>query len=282
MGRIEHALDALRLLCTKNPAKAAVLASQLGLTNKQRQQLTEDHTAHALGGIEKLKQVGSMKKLLFVSDSSYNQGVIGLVAGRLVEQYYRPTIVLSVGDEFSKASARSVSGFNIIEAIRTATDLLVDAGGHPMAAGFTVQTKNLLALKEKLEALGEQMLTEEILTRKLHIDAEIPLSFASDDLWKAIQMLAPYGVANPEPVLASRGLTLKEIKVVGATKKHLKMVVKDEDSGKSYDAIAFGMVADFGGLEVGTKIDIAYAIDINEWNGNRKLQLKIRDIQLTN
>ncbi len=281
MGRIEHALDALRLLCTKKEEKAAVLATQLGLTNKQRQQMTEEYTTHALNSILASHESGTMKKLLFISDVSYNQGVIGLVAGRLVEQYYRPTIVLAVGEEFSKASARSIIGFNIIEAIRTATDLLVDAGGHPMAAGFTVRTKNLEKLKERLEQLGEKDLTADILTRKLRIDAEIPLGVASEKLWKAIQQLQPFGVGNPEPVLASRRVTIKDIRLVGATKKHLKLVIVDTVNHIQLDAIGFNMAEFYGVATPTTPIDIAYSLDINEWNGNKKLQLKVKDIQLT-
>ncbi len=279
MGRIEHALDALRLLCTKQADKAGVLATQLGLTNKQRQQMTEDYTTHALNSLIPSRDAGTMKKLLFVYDQSYNQGVIGLVAGRLVEQYYRPAIVLAVGEEFSKASARSVAGFNIIEAIREATDLLVDAGGHPMAAGFTVATKNLTLLKERLEALGEKALNEDILTRKLRVDAEVPLNVATEQLWKAIQQLQPFGVGNPEPVLVSRNVMIKDVRLVGATKKHLKLSIMDGGTRKQYDGIGFNMSEHYAQLQSGAPVDIAYSLDMNEWNGSKKLQFKIKDIQ---
>ena len=279
MGRIEHALDALRLLCTKQADKAGILATQLGLTNKQRQQMTEDYTTHALNSLIASRDSGTMKKLLFVSDVSYNQGVIGLVAGRLVEQYYRPAIVLAVGDEFSKASARSVAGFNIIEAIRKAADLLVDAGGHPMAAGFTVETKNLEALKERLESLGEKELSEDTLTRKLRVDADVPLVVASEELWKAIQQLQPFGVGNPEPVLVSRNVIIKDARLVGATKKHIKLTIVDSVTRKQYDGIGFSMAEYFSLLQTETPVDIAYTVDMNEWNGKKKLQFKVKDIQ---
>jgi len=279
MGRIEHALDALRLLCTKQVDKAGVLATQLGLTNKQRQQMTEDYTTHALNSLIASRDAGTMKKLLFVYDESYNQGVIGLVAGRLVEQYYRPAIVLAVGSEFSKASARSVAGFNIIEAIREAADLLVDAGGHPMAAGFTVETKNLELLKVRMESLGEKALSIDILTRKLRVDAEVPLSAATEELWKAIQQLQPFGVGNPEPVLVSRNVIIKDVRLVGATKKHLKLSIVDRDTRKQYDGIGFSMAEYYAQLQSGTPVDIAYTVDMNEWNGSKKLQFKVKDIQ---
>lgn len=288
MGRLEHALDALRLLCTKDAEKAEVLSEKLTLTNKERQKLTEDMTLDALSKLPKDPKLP--KKLIFISDPSYNQGVIGLVAGRLVEAYYRPAIVLAIGGELTKASARSVSGFNIVEAIRTAGDLLVDVGGHPMAAGFTVETKNLDKLREALEAYAEKMLDEELLTRKLVIDAQIPLSVTSEKLWKGIQELAPFGIGNPEPVFASRGVKVIDPRIIGATKKHLKFRVSSQNSPSSltspnsptFDCVAFNMAEFYVQLKSGASIDIAYTIDMNEWNGNRKLQLKVRDIQISN
>ncbi len=274
MGRLEHALDALRLLCTKDEIKAKILAEKLGLTNKERQQLTIDTVTHAKGLVPK-----TVKKIIFISHETYNPGVIGLVAGRLVEEYYRPAIVLAIGEKFAKASARSIPGFNIVEAIRTCSDLLVDVGGHPMAAGFTVEVKNLLLLQEKLEILAEKELDEEKLTRVLTIDAEVPLEWVTEALWTALEKLAPFGFGNYEPVFATRGVTVLESRLVGKEGKHLKLRIKGGDRVKAIDAIAFSLGHLSGNLAMGTKVDIAYTIDMNEWNGSRKLQLKVRDIQ---
>ncbi len=275
MGRLEHALDALRLLCTKRSDKASLLAQKLGLTNRERQKLTEDTVVHALDLVPK-----SSKKLIFVAHASYNQGVIGLVAGRLVEQFYRPAIVVSVGDGYSKASARSVAGFNIVEAIRSCSDILVDVGGHPMAAGFTVETKNLKKLQSRLEKLAEEALDEEKLTRKLRIDAEIPLDAVSEALWESIQAFAPFGFGNPEPVFATRNVTIKVIRLVGKDGKHLKLRLTSHVSRLTFDAIAFNFGALYGQLQPGAEAAIAYSIDLDRWNGNKRLQLKIKDIHL--
>src|SRR3989344_2912910 len=146
MGRLEYAMDSLRLLCTKDLERAEALAKKLISTNKRRQEMTIETFEHAKSKIknQSIQQAqdkkSKIKSLIFIAHESYQQGVIGLVAGRLVEEFYRPAIVLSIGEKYSKASARSIKGFNIIEFIRTASDLLVDAGGHPMAAGFTVET----------------------------------------------------------------------------------------------------------------------------------------------
>ena len=267
MGRLVHAMDALRLLCTKQEDKARLLAQKLGLTNKERQQLTIDTTVHALKDL-------TVKKLLFVAHESYNQGVIGLVAGKLVEEHYRPAIVIAKGNEISKASARSIPGFNIVEAIRLCADLLVDVGGHPMAAGFTVETKHLDALQKRLEEIAEKELDEEKLTRVLRIDAEIPLEEATEKLWAALRDFEPFGLGNPEPVFATRGVIVSDARLVGNGNKHLKLRVS------SVDAIAFNLGTLYGQLHPGKPIDIAYSLDMNVWNGSRKLQLKIKDIHI--
>ena len=269
MGRLEHALDALRLLCTTDPMRAKLLAQKLGLTNKERQKLTEDTVSGA-----RLKIPKQLKKLIFISDPGYNQGIIGLVAGKLTEEFYRPSVVVSVGDGFSKASARSIPGFNIIEAIRKCSDLLVDAGGHPMAAGFTVETKNLSKLKKKLEDIAEDGISDDALIRRLPIDIEMPLDTVTEKFWKELQMLAPFGIGNFEPVFASRNVEVLESRLIGATKKHLKLRL-----APGYEAVAFNMADYYFKLKAGTHIDIAYSIDMNEWNGKRSLQLKIKDLQ---
>lgn len=268
MGRIEHALDALRLLCTGRKEKAAVLAQTLGLKNRERQQLTTETTLHALSLVPK-----SRKKLIFVVHESYNQGVIGLVAGKLVEEYYLPAIVVSKGEVYSKASARSIAGFNIVEAIRTASDILVDVGGHPMAAGFTVETKNLGILQDRLEKLAAKELSEDKLTRVLRIDAEIPLSVVTEELWKKLRAFEPFGFGNPEPVFATKHVTVREARLVGAEGKHLKVKID------GLEAIAFNFGKLYGKLQPDASIDIAYTIALDTWNGNKRLQLKIKDIK---
>lgn len=281
MGRLEHALDALRLLCTKDFEKAVLLAQKLGLTNKERQKLTEETVTHARDGFVQ-SMGGEVKpgKLIFLFHESYNPGIIGLVAGRLTEEYYRPTVVLAINDGFAKASARSIPGFNIVEAIRSCSDLLVDVGGHPMAAGFTVETKNIPKLQKKLLGIAEKQLDDENLIRILKIDAEISLDTVTPEIWKSLQKLAPFGFGNYEPVFATRGVVISDIRIIGATKKHLKLKISSPGSSEPIDAVAFNMAAEYGKLQPRTLVDIAYTIDMNEWNGKRNLQLKIKDIIL--
>ncbi|KKT45604.1 MAG: Single-stranded-DNA-specific exonuclease RecJ [Candidatus Gottesmanbacteria bacterium GW2011_GWA2_44_17] len=274
-GRIEHAMDALRLLCTKQKDKAALLAEKLGLTNRERQKLTEETLTHALQGLSLRTQGESLplQKLIFISHESYNPGIIGLVAGKLVEECYRPAIVVSKGEVFSKASARSINGFNIVEAIRSCSDILVDVGGHPMAAGFTVETKNLTVLRERLEKLAEDELNEEKLTRTLKIDTEIPLDIVTPETYKQLQQLQPFGFGNPEPVFVTRAMIVESVRLVGADGKHLKLRLS------STDAIAFNMGNLYSQLQHQATVDLAYTIDMNTWNGNSRLQLKVKDIR---
>jgi len=276
MGRLEYAMDSLRLLCTKDVNRAKMLAALLGTTNKERQLLTQETALHAVSRI-KNQEVG-IKKLLFIAHDSYQPGIIGLVAGKLVEEFYRPSIVLSIGETHSKASARSVHGFNIIEFIRSASEFLVDAGGHPMAAGFTVENSKIPLLQEALEKLAHETLTEDMLVRNLKIDYELPLSLVSEKLYNTLQQLQPFGMGNTEPTFASRNVKLQEFKLVGKDQKHLKL--KCEDNNCKFDAIAFGMGELSSKLKEGASIDIAYSIDMDTWNGNRRLQLKIKDIKL--
>src|SRR3989344_6596682 len=276
MGRLENAMDSLRLLCTNNKERANKLAQLLGSTNRERQTLTIETSEHAKSKVKSSKL--KVQSLLFISDESYQQGVIGLVAGKLVEEFYKPSIVVSIGEKYSKASARSVSGFNIIEFIRSASELLVDAGVHPMAAGFTVETSKLLILQKTLEEKAELILTEDLLIRSLKIDCELPLEFIDINLYESLQKLAPFGMGNPEPVFISRNVVIEDIRLVGMEGKHLKINVKCQMSNVKFSAIGFGMGKMFSKIKIGDRIDIAYTIDINEWNGEQRLQLKIKDI----
>ncbi|MGA2967933.1 MAG: single-stranded-DNA-specific exonuclease RecJ, partial [Candidatus Levyibacteriota bacterium] len=155
MGRLASAMDSLRLICTSNKEKAEELAELLNQTNLERQQFTQEALQHAKNKVEK----EGLKNLIFIAEKSYQQGIVGLVAGRLVEEFYLPSIIISKGKKYSRASARSVKGFNIVEFLRSASDLMVDVGGHPMAAGFTVETARLELLEKKLYANAKKLLT---------------------------------------------------------------------------------------------------------------------------
>jgi len=283
MGRMEHALESLRLLCTKDCVKAKSLAEKLGLTNKERQLLTEETAKQAkllVAGLE-----GELPKFLVVDSDQYEEGIIGLVAGKLVEEFHRPALVISRGEVYSKASARSITGFNIIEAIRLQSDLLVDAGGHPMAAGLTIETTKIEILKERLLKLAEEKIPPEALEKVLKIDMEIPLSEVNSELWEEIQKMAPFGLGNYEPIFISKAV-VRDFRTVGNEGKHLKLIIRNQESGISeqsntVSAIAFSQGKLAESLKIDQEINVAYNIVLNEWNGEKKVELKVKDIKWT-
>lgn len=272
MGRVGHAMDSLRLLCTRDKERAESFAQKLGNTNRERQIITEQTILHAKSLVNSKSKI---KKLLFISHESYEQGIIGLVAGRLVEEFYRPAIVVAKGKKYSKASARSISGVNIIEFIRTAQSLLVDAGGHPMAAGFTIETEKLALLEKNLTDRAELEIDEESLVRNLRIDCELEIDDINVTLHRDISKLKPFGMGNPEPTFLTQNVSIADLRLVGQDGRHLKLKLGN------FDAIAFGMGERSRELKIGDMIDVVYTIENNVWNGSERLQLKIKDLRLS-
>lgn len=281
-GRIEHALESLRLLCTANKEQAKDLADKLGRINKERQFLTEETTRHAVENYHLHDDSGKQTKLIFIEHETYNQGIIGLVAGKLVEEFYLPSIVVSKGEIYSKASARSISGFNIIEAIRAQSDLLVDAGGHPMAAGFTVETIKLEILRQRLTTFADTQIQPELLEKNLRIDLELPFSVLTLQLWEEVQQMSPFGLANPEPVFMSKAI-VTNWRTVGNEGRHLKLTLKEKgtENGRKniFSAIGFNMGKLASELKVDQEVEIAYNLSLNEWNSEKHLELKLKDLQ---
>lgn len=281
-GRIEHALDSLRLLCTRDPQKAKILSQKLGMVNRERQRLTEEAFLHARGLVEE------SSKLIFISHSSYNEGVIGLVAGKLTEEFFRPAIVVAEGKTHSKASARSINNFNIIEVIRRSEELLIDCGGHPMAAGFTIETIRLDELKNRLLKTVEKEITPKQLKKILKIDCEVKLSDINWSLYEAVSKLEPFGHGNPEPVFLTRHVRIKDLRLVGADGKHLKLLLGEESLKSSplnpplfFSAVGFGLGEWGQKLKMGDQVDLVYTLLVDAWNGEERLQLKIKDLRLS-
>ena len=272
MGRLVHAIDSLRLLCTKNSQRAGELARLLNKTNLERQRIVEEVVLHARGSVKDTKEI------IVLAHESYHEGVIGLAAARLVEEFYRPAIVISKKGTLAKASARSISGFNIIEAIRKLEGYLIEGGGHPMAAGFSIETDKIEDFTLKLNKIASPALTEDILTKKLKIDLEVGFGNLGQELLALSQSFEPTGLGNPAPTFLTKKVIIVEARVVGRSGTHLKLVL--EESGARLEAIAFGLGGIYGRLSPETKIDIAYALEENTWNGRKSLQLKIKDIKV--
>lgn len=274
-GRMGSAMDSLRLLCTKDSRKSKLLSVNIGKSNLDRQKVVEDVVTHA----KLLMENDTSRNIIILSHESYHEGVIGLAASRLVETFYRPAIVISKGEKFSKASARSVAGFNIIETIRKVGDLLVAGGGHPMAAGFTVATSDLEIFVQRLSEIAAPLLTEEILTRRLRIDMELQFSQLGWELQKKLEDFEPTGLGNPTASFVTRGVKIADSRLVGSDGRHVKL--KLEGDGQELGAIAFGFGSRFADVQKGAVADVVYALEKNVWNGNESLQLKVKDIRMS-
>jgi single-stranded-DNA-specific exonuclease len=284
-GRIENALLALRMLCTKDFTKALEYAQELNQTNKQRQDMTLEMTMHAISKYDERSTMNNLQqKIIVIEHESYHQGIIGLIAGKLVEKYYLPSIVIAKGKDVSKASARSISGFNIIEAIRSSNDLLLGAGGHPMAAGFSIETTRIEEFKLAIGKVAMEKITDDLLERQLRIDCELDLTLIDMDLYKKLNQFAPFGIGNPEPTFCAEAV-VQNLRTVGQEGKHLKLTItaseirNPKSQIQEIDCIAFGKGSHASELKTGDKVKIAYTIDLNTYNGISKLQLKIRDIK---
>lgn len=268
IGRLEHAIDALRLLCTKDSGKASRLAQLLADTNDKRRQLT----SLAVDQAETLIRGNGHKKIHILESQDWAPGIIGLVAARICETYLRPAIAISVGQTHSKGSARSIDGLNIVEVIRQCNDLLIDVGGHSGAAGFTITNENLDQFRKRLEQLMEQLPDQ--VEQVLEIEAEVPSAQLTRQLIEKLQAFEPFGVGNPRPLLATKAMKVSDIRVVGDG-KHLKFRVD------GIDCIAFGMGSMKDLIPTRQLVDLAYCLEINKFNGQEILQLKVKDFRLS-
>jgi single-stranded-DNA-specific exonuclease len=271
-GRLESALASLNLLTSPDPMEVGQLAQWLEIQNRERQKITRDIQAKAE------KQIivdDEIPLLLFAADPEYNPGVVGLAASRLTEQYYRPSIIANIGEEYTRGSCRSIPEFHITQALDQCKDLLEHHGGHAAAAGFTVHNDLLPILIDRLRIIAKEQLSELDLRPKIFAEAEIPLSDLKPDLLKYLGWLQPTGMGNPAPIFMSSGLKVTHQKAIGVDGSHLKLSVTD---GKiTYDAIAFRQ--GYWIAQIPQRVDIMFTFELNEFNGQVTLQLNVKDIR---
>ena len=269
-GRLEHALDAYHLLTTLYPAEADALAQKLENTNHTRQRMTIDLTLKAQNIVN---SHAATDHLLFVADPEFLEGIVGLIASRLSEEFYRPAIVVHQGAEESRGSARSISEFNMVSALDECRDLLVRHGGHAMAAGFTVRSENIPALQARLQQIAARVLAGNEIAPSVFVDAEVRLSEMGWDVQKSLAQLEPFGYGNREPVFVSRNAKVRDVRVVG--NGHLKLLLSDGQI--VWDAIAFRQ-GDWAS-KMPKQIDVVYELDASVWNGKERLQLNVKDLK---
>jgi single-stranded-DNA-specific exonuclease len=270
-GRVDDASASYKLLITQDPKEAASLVSDLEEKNSRRQRLTAELLDRAR---EKIVAAGPDSPLLMVGDEEYPAGVMGLVAGRLSEEFYRPVILLKLGSDTCRGSGRSIPEFDLMAALASCGSLLSNFGGHTKAAGFTVPANNLRQLQEQLVNLAEARLAGLDLRPHIDIDAEVSFADLTGETVKQIQDLAPFGSGNPIPSFVSRHIEVVDLRHIGSKNDHLALKLRQD--GIIWDAIGFrlgGRTNETAGL-----LDIAYNLDIDRWNGAERLRLKLLDI----
>ena len=270
-GRLESALNAFDLLMAPDTSESGLLAQKLDDQNKYRQEMTRQMQETAEG----LAHISRDDLLIFAASPEFNMGVVGLVAARLTEAYYLPSIVAAYGDDFTRASCRSIPEFHITKALDECADLFERHGGHAMAAGFTIRNDRLPELQDRLHKIADRELRGKNLQPVVYADMEIGFSDLKPDLLKYIEAMEPTGYSNREIMFVSRQLSVLRHRTVGSDQRHLRMTVSD---GKiTYDGIAFRL--GHWAEQMPKKVDLLYAFEKNTFQGRETLQLNFRDIK---
>jgi single-stranded-DNA-specific exonuclease len=275
-GRLDDAVYAYDLLLAEDQPQAEALARALNDTNRTRQELTRKVQMAAR---EQAEASGKhLERIVVLASSEFPAGVVGLVAGKLVEDWGRPVLLIERGSKNSRGSARSVPGFNIVEALRSCADLFVRYGGHSAAAGFTIDNENIPRLETHLLELAATTLDDDHLQPTLTIDAEIDLDGIDRELYTALKQLEPFGQGNPVPVLMSRGAQVREARPFGNEGRHL-LVQLIGPGGAIIEGVAWNLGSIAQALTRHPRIDVAYTIEERVWNRQRSLRLNIKDLR---
>ncbi|UCH43261.1 MAG: single-stranded-DNA-specific exonuclease RecJ [Dehalococcoidales bacterium] len=268
-GRMEHAMGGYRLLLTDSPQEAKKLAAWLEQKNAERQRIT----TKALTKAKEQVSAQEDRMMLIASDEDYPVGIIGLIAGRLTDEFYRPAIAIRTGNKISTGSCRSIPEFNIIKALTQYKNLFTHFGGHSQAAGFSLLTRNLPHLEEALLNMASTQLEGLDLRPRLDIDAEVRLTDMGGNTYSMIQKLAPFGQGNPEPVFLSRRVEVVDYRTMGNNGEHLRLKLKQQ--GSIWDSVGFRLGNYLA--ETPPPLDIVYNLELDRWGGEERLRLNILD-----
>ncbi|QUH20541.1 single-stranded-DNA-specific exonuclease RecJ [Alkaliphilus sp. B6464] len=276
-GRISSADAGVQLLTATDVNHANKIAQLLNEENRYRQEIEMNILNEAIDIIERNSGYAS-DNILIIYNEGWHPGVIGIVASRIVEKYYKPTVILGVEEGIAKGSARSIPGFDLFDAMNKCKDLFIKFGGHEQAAGLSINVENIEAFRQQINLIAKQTLTEEDFIPKVFYDDILKIEDISEQLIDEIQQLEPFGMGNPAPKFISQNLRTVDIRGIGIDKKHIKF--KLESNGNYIDGIGFGL-GDFQQLiELDDEIDIVFSPEYNVYNGNRKLQFNIKDIKI--
>ena len=277
LGRLDDANIAVELFTTTNPTRAKILVTMLEGLNAQRQLLTSQVYAGAESQIS-LDPSILQKHLILLAHPSWPAGIIGIAASRLVDHYHRPVILISnPPNELARGSARSIEGINISAAIANHNDLLLNFGGHPMAAGLAIDPTNITEFREKLERTISNMTIDKTMESTIQLDKVFNLNDLNMELADTIELLAPFGSGNPKPILASYNLSIVNMLRIGRQKEHAKFIVEDTH-GNQQQVLWWN-----AGTEVlpESRFDLAYNLRASDWKGLRQLQLEFIDLHIS-
>lgn len=274
-GRVTHATRAVELLVTDDEDIVEAIAAELNETNRERQEL--ERNIHELARVDVANQGHKADYVTIVAGEEWHPGVIGIVASRLVEEFYKPTLAISIHDGIGKGSCRSIDGFNIYDALKSCEDILLQFGGHAAAAGFSIDANRIDELRERLTKYCKAVITEEEYIPVVAIDAELPVDDIDVDIIDRVSDLEPYGMANSTPVFAIMEATVQDIMLMGQLKNHCKIIF--ETSNGTLDAIAWNRPDLFKSIFVGTVVKVAFSLQKNEWQGMVSPQLMIQAIE---
>ncbi|AOZ91878.1 single-stranded-DNA-specific exonuclease RecJ [Paenibacillus crassostreae] len=280
-GRLDHAGRAVSLLTSSDPSAALGLAHELDDLNKQRQVVVEDIVQEALGQLEKKIQSGGVPSVIVLTGKGWNVGVVGIVASKILERYYRPVIILGIDEETGncKGSARSIPGFDMYVALSSCKHLMDHYGGHAAAAGMSLHIGQLAEFEQALNQYAQSIITPEDLIPVTIADGEWKLADLPITVIEEMESLQPFGMANPVPRFIIKDVVMQESRKMGRDQKHLRLTMQQGHS--RLEAVAFGQGDLAELLTVGASMDVIGELTINEWNGSRKLQLMLHDLRIS-
>jgi len=271
-GRIEHAIHGVRLLSTGSHAKAIEYAEKISALNYERQKLTKEILNSAR---ERVMKEMKNEKLLFLWGENWPEGIVGLVAGKLQEEFSRPVFVASVKNGIAVGSARSITSFNVTEAISISSDILIKYGGHSQAAGFSLDAMNLFEFKERLLEFANEKLTDDDFIKTLVIDVEIDIKDIDHVLINWLEKFKPFGLANSTPTFLIKKCVVLSKKNIGKEGNHTKIILGQ--GNHTLEMLAFYQAHKFQNVKINDKIDVVGNIELNSWNGYKTVQLKLID-----
>ncbi|WNW00990.1 single-stranded-DNA-specific exonuclease RecJ [Tenacibaculum sp. HL-MS23] len=275
-GRMKHGNHAVELLTEMDFEAAVDFASSIEKYNSDRKELDKKITQEALLQIEKNEETEKFTSVVF--DESWHKGVIGIVASRLIETYYRPTLVFTKSGDKLAASARSVKGFDVYNALEQCAEFIEQFGGHKYAAGLTLLPEQYEGFKNKFEEVVAATIDKDLLIPEISIDAELDLSEISPKFYRIVQQMAPFGPLNMKPTFSTSSVRDNGYgKQVGADKTHLKLNIIYGSDKRTYNAIGFNLGKKLAVVQ--NEFDIVYALDENTWNGNTTIQLMLKDLK---